>query len=48
MTNSVCQGAVSSSLLLSVYIDDFGCKVDSFFYGVLGYASLVYSLSIVK
>ena len=54
MTNGVRQGAVSSPLLFSVYIDDlirqlrrsgFGCRIDSFFYGVLGYADDLLLLS---
>ena len=47
MSNGVRQGAVSSLILFSIYIDGvisllkksgLGCQVDSFFYGVLGYA----------
>ena len=54
VTNGVRQGAVSSPLLFSVYIDDLisllrrsglGCRVDNIFYGVLGYADDLLVLS---
>ena len=54
VTNGVRQGAVSSPLLFSVYIDDlitllrqsgFGCRLHKVFYGVLGYADDLLLLS---
>ena len=54
VTNGVRQGAVSSPLLFSIYIDGLisllrnsglGCRVDTFFYGVLGYADDLLLLS---
>ena len=54
VSNGVRQGAVSSPLLFSVYIDDLikllrksglGCRIDNFFYGVLGYADDLLLLS---
>ena len=47
VSNGVRQGAVSSPLFFSIYIDGMisilresglGCKIDLFYYGVLGYA----------
>ena len=52
--NGVRQGAVSSPLLFSVYIDGLikelrasglGCRIDNFFYGCLGYADDLLLLS---
>ena len=54
VSNGVRQGAVSSPLLFSIYIDGLlsllrrsglGCRIDSFFYGVLGYADDLLLLS---
>ena len=54
VSNGVRQGAVSSPLLFSVYIDDlitllrqsgFGCRLHKVFYGVLGYADDLLLLS---
>ena len=54
VSNGVRQGAVSSPLLFSIYIDGLisllrksglGCQVDSFYYGVLGYADDLLLLS---
>ena len=54
VSNGVRQGAVSSPLFFSVYIDDLlsllrksglGCKIDLFYYGVLGYADDLLLLS---
>ena len=54
VTNGVRQGAVSSPLLFSVYIDGLitllrrsglGCRIDRFYYGVLGYADDLLLLS---
>ena len=54
VSNGVRQGAVSSPLLFSIYIDGLisllrrsglGCKIDSFYYGVLGYADDLLLLS---
>ena len=54
ISNGVRQGAVSSPLLFSIYIDGLlvllrnsglGCKVDNFYYGVLGYADDLLLLS---
>ena len=54
VSNGVRQGAVSSPLLFSVYIDGLivllrksglGCRIDSFYYGVLGYADDLLLLS---
>ena len=47
VTNGARQGAVASPVYFNVYLDDlfeemkqsgFGCYIDSFFYGLLGYA----------
>ena len=54
MKNGVRQGAVSSPILFSVYIDDLflvlrrsglGCRVNGIFYGCLGYADDLLILS---
>ena len=54
VTNGVRQGAVSSPILFSVYIDDLfsslrssglGCSLNSIFYGCLGYADDLLLLS---
>ena len=54
VTNGVRQGAVSSPLLFSIYIDGLivllrksglGCRIDKFFLGVLGYADDLLLLS---
>ena len=54
VTNGVRQGAVSSPLFFSIYIDGlitllrksgFGCRIDKFFLGVLGYADDLLLLS---
>ena len=54
ISNGVRQGAVSSPLLFSIYIDGLlvllrnsglGCKVANFYYGVLGYADDLLLLS---
>ena len=54
VTNGVRQGAVSSPLLFSVYIDGpikllrnsgLGCRIDSYYFGVLGYADDLLLLS---
>ena len=54
VSNGVRQGAVSSPLLFSIYIDGLisllrksglGCQIDSFYYGVLGYADDLLLLS---
>ena len=54
VTNGVRQGAVSSPLLFSVYIDELivqlrnsglGCRIDHYFYGCLGYADDLLLLS---
>ena len=54
VTNGVRQGAVSSPLLFSIYIDGLitllrrsglGCRIDTLFYGVLGYADDLLLLS---
>ena len=54
VSNGVRQGAVSSPLLFSVYIDGLitllrrsgiGCQIDTFYYGVLGYADDLLQLS---
>ena len=54
VSNGVRQGAVSSPLLFSIYIDDLitilrrsglGCRIDKCYYGVLGYADDLLLLS---
>ena len=54
VSNGVCQGAVSSPILFSIYIDylfsifrglGFGCRLNSKFYGCFGYADDLLLLS---
>ena len=54
VSNGVCQGAISSPLLFSIYIDELivllrrsglSCRLDKLYYGVLGYADDLLLLS---